>query len=340
MTTRPSQCDVDSITNGPILSDATVRVFGVLLTYHRQVLFTEMLRKICAQQRVPDCLVVVDNEASDETEDISRRFQKSCPESHWVHLRSPENLGSAGGWAWGMETVLDLANDRDWVLTLDDDNPPEHEGLFRQMFAFAETQKEREPKLGAVGIVGARFNWRTGNLVRLHDEELKGPVSVDYLGNGHMAMYSVGMIRDIGPFRRELFFGHTEVEFGLRMRRAGYQALANGDLWKQRRVRRNKIGFQPKPRKTCEVHWRKYYVTRNYIRTMVCFGRLDLALKRAFLQVVAKPLVTMLVSPRRAYYGWRLGCRAAWDGFRGNMGATLDPETDTLLLKWNQDIRE
>ena len=212
--------------NGPVLSDSSVRVFGILLTYQRQALFTEMLRQICAQQRVPDCLVVVDNEASEETAAIRRRFQETCPESHWVHLRSPKNLGSAGGWAWGMETVLELANDRDWVLTLDDDNPPEHEGLFRQMFEFAETQREREPELGAVGIVGARFNWRTGNLMRLPDEELKGPVRVDYVGNGHMAMYSVGMIRDIGPFQRELFFGHTEVEFGLRMRRAGYQALS------------------------------------------------------------------------------------------------------------------
>lgn len=339
MATRLPQHDVDTTTNGAIASNVNARVFGILLTYRRQQLFTEMLQKICTQQRLPDCLVVIDNEASDETESISRRFQKTHPEAHWVHLRAPQNLGSAGGWAWGMETALELANDRDWVLTLDDDNPPEHEGLLRQMFTFAETQKERDPKLGAVGIVGARFNWRTGNLVRLDDEELTGPVSVDYVGNGHMAMYSVGMIRNIGPFQRELFFGHTEVEFGLRMRRAGYQALANGDLWKQRRVQRNKIGFQPKPRKTCEIHWRKYYVTRNYIRTMVSFGRPDLALKRAFLQIVVKPLATMLVSPRRAYYGWRLGCRAAWDGFRGNMGATLDPQGDTLLLKWNQQVR-
>ena len=334
-----SQFDVAPTTSGSVLPDSTVRVFGILLTYRRQYLFTEMLRKICEQEKAPDYIVVIDNESSDETEVISQRFQTANRDRHWLHLRSPENLGSAGGWAWGMETVLDLANDQDWVLTLDDDNPPEHAGLLRQMFDFAEIQKKRQPKLGAAGIVGARFNWWTGNLTRLRDEELNGAIDVDYVGNGHMAMYSVGMIRDIGPFRSDLFFGHTEVEYGLRMRRAGYQVVANGDLWKQRRVLRNKIGFQRKTRRTCEIDWRKYYVTRNYIRTMLQCSRFDLALKRAFIQCLVKPFLTMLVSPRRAYYGWRLGCRAAWDGFRGKMGATLDPESDALLLKWKEDAR-
>ena len=46
MTTRSSQCDVDSMTNAPVQSGSSVRVFGILLTYQRQALFTEMLRQI------------------------------------------------------------------------------------------------------------------------------------------------------------------------------------------------------------------------------------------------------------------------------------------------------
>ena len=319
---------------------SNVRVFAVLPTYRRQLLFAEMLRKVLDQDRPPDWIVIVDNESNDETEAISQRFRMTQPDRPWIYLRSPENLGSAGGWAYGMEAVLEHANDQDWILTLDDDNPPENAELLRRMFDFAEIQRQADPHLGAVGVVGARFNWWTGNLVRVRDEELSGPVSVDYVGNGHMAMYSVRLIREIGPFRGDLFFGHTEVEFGLRLRRAGYRVLAHGDVWKQRRIRKNKIGIKRKPRRTCEIHWRKYYVTRNYIAMMLQFGRLDLALKRALIQVVVKPVATLLVSPRRAYYGWRLGLRAAWDAFRGKMGPTLNPVSDPLVMSWNQRVEK
>lgn len=306
------------------------RVFGILPTYRRQALLADTLERTLQQSRALDCLVIVDNEASDETRRIVETFTERHPEVETIFLSSPDNLGSAGGWALGMEEALKSANGRDWILTLDDDDPPQRSTDLQHMFEFALEQQQQYPDLGAVGIVGARFNWSNGYLERLSDEELTGPVKVDYVGSGHMAMYSVKAMQDEGVFRAELFFGHTEIEYCLRLREAGYRVLANGDLWKQERCENGRIGIDVQPDRTCKIAWQKYYVTRNYIFTMRQNHRADLALKRAFIQTIAKPLYTLPRSPGLAVRGFRLGLKASWDGFRSHMGRTVDPATFSM----------
>lgn len=309
----------------PPADAAAGRVFGILPTYRRQALLLDTLQKTMQQVRPPDCLVVVDNESSPQTRTIVEEFHKGWPELRLIFLDAGENRGSAGGWALGMAEALQVAQDNDWILTLDDDDPPMSETELSDMYRFGESQRAEVEKLGAVGIVGARFNWRTGYLVRPQDDELVGPVEVDYVGSGHCAMYSAAMMKDLGPFRADLFFGHTEVEYCLRLKRSGYRVIANGDLWRKRRADAGRLGVQLRPDRRCVIKWQKYYVTRNYIFTMRQAGKTNLALKRALIQTVVKPLYTLPSSPRRAWRGFRLAWRASVDGFRGRMGRTLEP---------------
>jgi GT2 family glycosyltransferase len=174
--------------------------------------------------------------------------------------------------------------------------------------------------------VGARFDWHKGALRRLNDDELNGAVDVDYVGSGHVAMYRVSALMDVGVFCGELFFGHTEVEFGLRLRRAGYRIVANGELWKNRREASGRIGIELRPGRQSEVSWRRYYVIRNHIYMMQRFGRWDLALKHALVQVLAKPAYTLAGNPRLAVRGFWQGLRASWDGWFGRMGKRREPE--------------
>ncbi len=305
-------------------------VFGILPTYRRQDLLLDTLRKTMSQTRKPDCLVIVDNESHPQTAQIVATYQKEYPATPVLFLDAGENLGSAGGWALGMEEALKYAQDQDWFLTLDDDDPPLKTTDLEKMYSFACEQKQAVPELAAVGIVGARFNWSSGYLVRLDDDELCGPVEVDYVGSGHMAMYSAQVMRSQGVFYGDLFFGHTEIEYSLRLRAAGYRVFAHGDLWKERRIEGNRIGISVRPNRKCEIKWKKYYVTRNYIYTMRQHGRYDLAAKRAFIQTIAKPAYTALSSPRLAIRGFRLGLKASLDGFLGRMGRTVDPATFNL----------
>ena len=304
-------------------SDA--RVFGILPTYRRQELLADTLRKTFAQSRPPDELVIVDNEQSDDTRRIVDGFAERHRAVPVTFLQAPENLGSAGGWELGMTEALRRARPHDWIATLDDDDPPQAEDELERMYQFAVRQHTEHADLAAVGIVGARFNWRTGYLTRVPDGELTGPVSVDYVGSGHGAMYLAKVMQDMGVFRGELFFGHTEIEYCLRLRRAGYRVLANGVVWREHRAASGRLGIRPVPERLCVIKWQKYYVTRNYIFMMREFRRYDLALKRALIQSVAKPLYTLTRSPATAYRGFKLGLRASIDGFVGRMGRTVDP---------------
>ena len=85
------------------------------------------------------------------------------------------------------------------------------------------------------------------------------------------------------------------------------------------------MGITVSPDRLCTIKWQKYYVTRNYIYMMRQFGHSRLAWKRAFIQTVAKPLWTLPRSPQLAGLGFLLGLRAAFDGFVGRMGRTIDP---------------
>ena len=307
--------------------DLTPRVIAVLPTYRRLDLLISTLKATIAQTRPPEIIVIVDNENCANTKAAIESLIVEFPSCDLRYVSAPDNLGSAGGWEFGIKYILPEVQDADWIMTLDDDDPPQGNDHLEKMYEFANQQRTAHERLGAVGIVGARFNWQTGYLERLDDQELVGAVPVDYVGSNHLAMYSGAMMRDEGVFFGGLFFGHTEVEYCLRMRGLGYEFRANGEMWMDARRRNNRVGIQVRPDRQCKIHWKRYYVTRNYIYMMRNAKKPWLALKRALIQVFAKPLYTLPSSPRRAFRGFCMGLRAAWDGYRGNMGKTVDPAT-------------
>jgi len=278
-----------------------------------------------AQTRPPDVLVIVDNESSEDTRKVIEAFKKEFSQHDIQYVPAPENLGSAGGWALAFQHSIGQTTDADWYVTLDDDDPPIYKHELEEMFHFALQQQDEHEDIGAVGIVGARFNWTRGFLERPSDEELQGAVPVDYVGNNHLAMYPASVVRKVGGFRGELFFGNTEVEYCLRLRKMGYKVRANGDLWIRRREYSDRIGYESKPSRLCTDKWKKYYTIRNYIFMMRNFGRVDLALKQALIQMALKPLYTLPSDWRLALRGFRIALRAVIDGFAGNMGRTLTP---------------
>lgn len=303
------------------------KLIALLPTYGRQQLLLSTLESIMAQTRPPDAFVIVDNEDSDETEAIVEAFREDHRSVEVTLVRSPENLGSAGGWALAFDRAVPETSDEDWFVTLDDDDPPIFPDELEKVFQLALSSRDNSKKVAAVGIVGARFNWAKGVLVRPKDFELSGPVEVDYVGSGHGAMYSAAVVRRFGGFRPELFFGFTEVEYCLRLRRDGYQIYAHGDLWRKRRENAGRLGLELRPSRVCTAKWKKYYSIRNYIFMMVNFGRYDLAIRQAVIQIVLKPLFTAPKDFGLAVRGFRMALRAVSDGFMKRMGQTVTPTT-------------
>ena len=306
----------------------TGRLYGILVTYRRQHILASTLAAVLDQPATLFRLYVIDNDGCRATERIVQDTASKYPTTDIVYVRSEDNGGPAGGWSNGMELALSDARDSDWLLTLDDNNPPATRDEVLKVLRFADAQRLADERTAGVGVIGARFNWWTGLLVRLPDEELQGPVPVDYLGGGHLATYSVHAVRKMGGLDRRLFFGSVELEFGLRLRRAGYQLYACGDIWKERRRLAGRLNTVVHASPFCLIHWQKYYRIRNYVFMMTRFGRVDLALRWAFIQCVIKPCISLFRSPTLAYRGFLQAACACYDGFRGRMGRTREPIGD------------
>jgi len=303
----------------------TSRLYGILVTYRRQHILASTMTAILDQPAHLFRLYVVDNEDSPGTERIVQDMASRYSMTEIVYVRSDENGGPAGGWSTGMELAIEDAHDSDWLLTLDDNNPPAAREEISRVLRFANAQRLADAQTAGVGVIGARFNWWTGLIVRLSDQELQGPVPVDYLGGGHLAMYSVHAVRQMGSLDPCLFFGSVELEFGLRLRRAGYRLYACGDVWKERRRLAGRLNTVVRASPFCLIHWQKYYRIRNYIFMMKRFGRVDLSLRWALIQCVIKPSLSLFRSPRLACRGFLQAASACYDGFRGRMGRTREP---------------
>jgi rhamnopyranosyl-N-acetylglucosaminyl-diphospho-decaprenol beta-1,3/1,4-galactofuranosyltransferase len=97
------------------------RLFGVLVTFRRPTALGITLQRLAEQDRTLDHLVVIDNAPTDE----SRRAVAGARAAAAAidHVEMPDNVGFTGGVAAGMRHVLELADDRDWIVVLDDDDP-------------------------------------------------------------------------------------------------------------------------------------------------------------------------------------------------------------------------
>lgn len=298
------------------------RLFCIIVTFRRAEAFAEVLRMALEQSTPPSQVVVVDNEESDVVERaVAALKQQGSPVTY---ICPGENLGPAGGTAIGMEHILTIANDDDWITRLDDDLEDMDHDIFEELLRFAVEQRGVDERVGAVGAVGSRYDWNSGRLIRITDEEIDaGPVPVDYVPTNVFPAFNVGVVRRVGVLDRNLFYGSSEVEYGLRLRNAGVRILADPVLWK--RLGRRTADTSGATWRLRPLNWRRYYSLRNQVYLLRRNGHPWTAAKVSFTRGIAKPLLNLVVSPRAAVAHLRMNSRAVKDGWLENMGRTLEP---------------
>jgi len=294
---------------------------GVLVTYRRPAALERTLEAISAQTVLPKSLVVIDNAPAPGTESAIRSGFAGAE-----YIAAAENLGPAGGIALGMERILETAGDGDWVVTLDDDDPPTAPTTFSTLLDFAGEMSARDPLIGAVGVSGVRFDRRRGQIVRVPDAELDGAVPVDSIAGNQFPLYAVRAVRAVGPFRRDLFFGFEELEFGLRLRDAGYSLYGHGPMWFARREEEGRLGRDFVPSRALgTLSWRRYYSLRNLVRILCDYGAIAAALRVTVVAGIAKPVANVGRDPWLAMSHLALNIRAVFDGWTRRMGRTVEP---------------
>ncbi|HEY6628240.1 MAG TPA: glycosyltransferase [Acidimicrobiia bacterium] len=309
-------------------SDAP-RFFGVLVTYRRPDQLATTLARIQAQTRQLDRLIVVDNG--------SDRVTASAVETQTAeYIDAGDNLGPAGGYALGMNRLLEQARDGDWIFLFDDDDPPFFDDAIENAARFAQTTAETNPEVGAIGISGGRFDLNAGKVIRVGDSEIHDVVSVDHITGGGLPAYLVGAVREVGVPLPQLFFGFEELEYGLRMTKAGHLLFADGEQWARRKAIKRDAGLLPPEQvsetrststnlRVSEPSWRRYYSLRNLIFILRLNGASGTALRVAVTRGILKPLANLFTSPSLAWANLKLNWKAIGDGWRGRMGRTVIP---------------
>lgn len=303
------------------------RLFGVLVTFRRPEALAVTLERLAEQDRSLDRLIVVDNAPSAASREAVAGAASVARSVE--HLEMEENTGFTGGVAAGMRRVLELASDRDWIVVLDDDDPVPYSNALAELERFGERMRAEDPRTAAVGISGGRFDWRRARIRRVPDRELEGAVPVEYVAGNQVPFYLVSAVRAVGTFHAPLFFGLSEIEFGLRLSRAGYSLYGLGALWYRRRQETGRLGLDVRhpSRRLAPMNWRRYYVLRNSIYMLRRFDHTGSAVRLTIVNV-AKPLLNFPLEPRLAWRHLATNVRACRDGWAGRMGRQVEPDAD------------
>lgn len=307
---------------------ARPRLFGVLVTYDRPVDLRFYLRELGSQTRRLDHLLVVDNAPTATTEAEVRRANGAAAASV-EYLPLVVNLGPAGAVQRAVMQLADVLAPPDWVVLLDDDNPPLRADLLDELLEFGIERRRADRSVAMVGLTGAKFEMSSGRCIRLADEDLHGVVDVDYVAGNQFPMMSSGAAIASGGYAERLFFGFEELELGLRLRRSGHRIVVDGALaaWARRTHGREGSGYGH-PTSTAKVPpWRRYYALRNLIVILRANNSLSGALRVTAVAGLGKSTFVLL---RNGRSGWRyfvLSLRGIVDGWAQRLGPTVMPRS-------------
>lgn len=202
------------------MSDA---VFAVVVTHRRPEELARSLDILANQTRVPDKLILIDN---DDSGDSRVHYLVAAQEIPTIYLNSRRNLGGAGGFALGM--LLALAHGADWVWLADDDGHAADETVLETLMACAAEHNLAEVSPMVCNIddpEALAFPLRRGLVWRRRVAELRTEARQDLLPgiaslfNG--ALFRASTLEAIGVPDLRLFIRGDEVEMHRRLVRSG-----------------------------------------------------------------------------------------------------------------------
>jgi GT2 family glycosyltransferase len=288
-------------------------VHAVAVTHRRPETLMRTLDAFRAQTRPPDSILVVDNAADETVRDLVTKDGVG-------YLAMPENVGPAGAIAAGMRATAEVAGPDDWILLIDDDDPPRFPTAVEDVVSLAS----RVPAdVALVGLTGPRYDRWTGRLRRIPDDRLTDLTDVDYVGNNQVPLYRVRAIREVGVFDPGIFIFSEELDYALRLRAAGWRAVISREATLRLRAATGRAGLGTRARADRRRGgWRSYYAARNEVLVARRHAR-PTAPVVVTVRVVAGGAVAALRERSLSVLGPRL--RGVVDGWAGRTGRRVDP---------------
>ncbi len=264
----------------------------VVVTYNRADLLERMLAGLGALDPAPELVVVVDNASTDHTPDVLA----ACTLPGLQAVRTPENLGGAGGFHLGTRTAYDAGVDRIWLM--DDDVLPAPDCLGVLLATDEDClMAVREDSQGRLCEKAAtRFDLRNPLAIKPKSRMVETdwgsrdamPERVE-LENVAFEGFMVrrGVLERIGLPDPSYFIFYDDVDFAVRARRAGYRIWALRDA-----VLVRQLDFD---QQHDLAGWKGYYMYRNLFAVHLRYGENALVRLKPWLIALA----VVVLSPAR-----------------------------------------
>jgi GT2 family glycosyltransferase len=234
-----------------------VNYAAFIITKDRPQELIETIKKLFLQSIPPSYILVIDNGSQLE----SRKRIIDLNDKRISHHSLGYNAGPAGGAYWGMKLLFEMGYD--WLLWVDDDDPPKFDNLIEDLFDIVHHNDNEF--LGMVGAVGERFDRKKGKIIRFKDEQLTGYLEVDTISGNMFPLVSKKIYEKKLFPNKNLFFGFEELDFGLSLKRVGFKILISGELHLKHRVEAGRLNLisNKNQKKLYSSLWREYYSARN-----------------------------------------------------------------------------
>ena len=206
--------------------DHNKKIIAVIVTYNRCELLKRCINNIKSQSSPPDEILVINNGSTDKTLDFLNLSK--------ITTITQNNIGSAGGWARGIDYAISRNFDAVWLM--DDDGYPEKFALenLRNLidedtscissilvkenevesfvFPYPAINKKNKPAL---------FSWPRKIMTRreLERRSINHKYPFAHLFNG--ALVSIKAIRKIGNVNKRYFIYGDELDYFFRLSKAG-----------------------------------------------------------------------------------------------------------------------
>ena len=228
------------------------KIAAVIVSYNPDRRFPDRLA--CTTQQVHKA-IIVDNCSNGEANAMLRRTASSTS----VELiKNNKNLGIATALNQGVQRAA--AQGFPWVLTLDQDSNPEPGMVNELISAYLHASGSKVAVVAPIPV-----DEDSGRAEYMGLCKGKKGVEITYaLTSG--SLLSTSSFALIGPFREDFFIDYVDVEYCLRLRKAGYSVILSCNA----RLHHN-LGaptfhrFMWKPHVVTSNHLplRRYYMTRN-----------------------------------------------------------------------------
>jgi glycosyltransferase involved in cell wall biosynthesis len=234
-----------------------------VITYKRPKVLVQTIQSIFKQTLVPEKLLIVDNDPEQSAHSVLSELEGLPIEYYSVGF----NSGPAGAAHAGLKNLF--VQGYQWVLWLDDDDPPRFEDQI-EVLASNVIRNQHVANFGMTGSVGQFYNNKKGEIVRVSNETLLKveDIEVDQIA-GNMFPFVSRKVFEAGVLpNNDIFFGFEELEFCLRVQNAGFKIIISGKEMHRHRELSGRLNFKRSlyTEKQVSTLWREYYGMRTLVK--------------------------------------------------------------------------